>query len=230
MTAPQIQDGNLSADFLEILNTGRFSDVVVKLDNRQMHLHSLILMTRSRFFALMFSSQFEESIIGEDAKRTVELEDISYETATQFFNFLYTGVSSAASIDECLELLEVANRYQVGPLYNKMAAQIESQLSSGNCLDVLDLATKVRNDALRDAALKTATQTEVADLEAQPIFYQLNGDAMKLLTDAMKPQRDAAVERERIEREMANWCNSYTGDTPLCKAAEEGRLDVVTWL
>eukprot|EP01068_Selenidium_serpulae_P017123 Selendium_serpulae@DN6351_c0_g3_i1.p1 len=180
----QLQDGNLSADFLEIFHSGRFSDVDVRLGNREMHLHSLILMTRSPVFATMFTGQFKER-----ANRTVEIDDVNFETAIHFFKFLYSGVSSVSSFSECVELFKVANKYAVTCLENKMKDQIIEHLSQDNCLEALLFVTDFNCEALRDAALNIASRH--VTLTEDPRFVELNKDTMRCLLEVPSAERDA---------------------------------------
>eukprot|EP01068_Selenidium_serpulae_P017962 Selendium_serpulae@DN6423_c3_g2_i1.p1 len=214
---PQLQDGNLSADFLDIFLSGRFSDVVIRLGHREMHLHSLVLMTRSPVFATIFK---------EHANCDVEIDDVNFETATHFFKFLYSGVTTISTFSECVELFKVAKKYGVTCLEKRMKDQIIEYLSTDNCLEALLLANDYNSGAIRDAALNIASgHVTVTD---DPRFMELDKDTMRCLFEVASAERDAALaERDPIAKD---WVQNFEGSYPLHEAAKEGRLDVVKFI
>eukprot|EP01068_Selenidium_serpulae_P001912 Selendium_serpulae@DN2033_c1_g1_i1.p1 len=149
---------------------GDFSDVVVRVGNREMHLHSQILMGRSPMFRAMFKSEFKEKI-----NRVVEIDDFGFDTATHFFKFLYACVLSVLSFSECVELFKMAHKYQVTSLETRMKERIIKQLSKDNWLEVLKLATDFSCKALREAALRIpARGLSLVDLQQDPRFMELD--------------------------------------------------------
>eukprot|EP01068_Selenidium_serpulae_P017961 Selendium_serpulae@DN6423_c3_g1_i9.p1 len=176
----QPQEGNWSDKFLGIFESGNFWDVTIRVDNREMRLHSQILMAQSPVFATMFTSQFKER-----ATRTVEIDDVNFETATHFFKFLYTGVSSVSSFSESVELFKMAHKYQVVLLENQMVENIKNQISKDNCLEVFVLATTFNCTALRDAALKIAARTKLCELQQDPSYRELDSDDIRCFLEGM---------------------------------------------
>eukprot|EP01068_Selenidium_serpulae_P017949 Selendium_serpulae@DN6423_c1_g1_i2.p1 len=205
----------LSRHFLTMFENGAaFSDVVVRVGKREMHLHSQILVARCSVFSTMFTSGFKETI-----NRIVEIDDFGFDTATHFFKFLYTCAISVLSSSECLELFKMANKYQVTSLESRMKEVIVEQLSTDNWLEVLKVATDVDCQELRDAAMRIpARGLSLVHLQQDPRFMELDGDAMRCLLAATITERDATIaERDAtIAKRDATECRiSYLSCIPL---------------
>eukprot|EP01068_Selenidium_serpulae_P004721 Selendium_serpulae@DN3719_c0_g1_i1.p1 len=178
-------------DNWSVSDSGTVSDVVVRVKDNEMRLHSHILAAGSPVLKTLF-----ETKINKQATREVNIEDCNFETATHLFKFLYTGACSAFLFPECVEVLKVANKYQVELLEKQMATKIERQVTKANCLEVLMLGTAFDCAALREASLKIASRVKLAELKAIPQYKALDRDATRSLYETITAVRDALLEQE----------------------------------
>eukprot|EP01068_Selenidium_serpulae_P004722 Selendium_serpulae@DN3719_c0_g1_i2.p1 len=178
-------------DNWSVSDSGTVSDVVVRVKDNEMRLHSHILAAGSPVLKTLF-----ETKINKQATREVNIEDCNFETATHLFKFLYTGACSAFLFPECVEVLKVANKYQVELLEKQMATKIERQVTKANCLEVLMLGSALKCAALREASLEIASHVTLAELKAIPQYKALDRDAIKSLYEAVMTVRDGLLEEE----------------------------------
>eukprot|EP01068_Selenidium_serpulae_P001014 Selendium_serpulae@DN11789_c0_g1_i1.p1 len=178
---------------LKMFKSGICADVVVRLGNREMRLHSPLLVAQSPAFEVMFSDRFIES-----TNRNMTIEDFDFQTAEHFFKFFYTGGTSVTLFSECAELLKMANKYQVTVLEDIVRERIIGQLSTENCLHVLMLGTTLNYTALRDAALKVAASMKLLDIKQDQRYGQLDKADLTFLLEAV------ATEREEDEHAKIN--------------------------
>eukprot|EP01068_Selenidium_serpulae_P014902 Selendium_serpulae@DN6157_c7_g1_i4.p1 len=125
----------------------------------------------------------------------------------------------------------MANKYLVKSLENTIVEQIKKQLSEANCLEVFLWATASNCTALREAALTIAAHMKLCDLQQDPRYSELDREDMKSLNEAAAAVRENESLLTKAEEEAAKkWFENEGSGEPLCKAAKEGRLDVVKWL
>ena len=97
----------LSADFGELLQNGRCSDVVLKTGEKQLKAHKLVLSTRSPVFAAMFEHDCKEKL-----DSSVEITDVSGGVLEALLRYIYTG--QVQSLDQfALELITAADKVSV---------------------------------------------------------------------------------------------------------------------
>lgn len=81
----------------------------------------------------------------QDAKKSsIDLPDINSNTIKEFLRFIYCNeVQNLETV--ALELLFIAEKYQVEPLKQLCARHIETKLSEQNVLDVIVIADRMTN-------------------------------------------------------------------------------------
>jgi hypothetical protein len=112
-----------------------------------------IFTARSSVFATMFSSDFKEKT---SAKSTIK--DISPEAFLDFLNFLYTD--SVKDIKSYLvELLAIADQYEVQKLKDLCEAELLLGLNAENAEDIFQYSHLYRCDKkLKEASFKLIKQ------------------------------------------------------------------------
>lgn len=130
----------MASDYKVILESGVLSDFEFKLKNNEtLKAHKVVLCARSPVFYKMFTTYLQDA-----KKSTVELPDINSITIKEFLRFIYCNeVQNLEAV--ALELLFVAEKYQVEPLKQLCAKHIEAKLSEQNVLDVLVIADRMTN-------------------------------------------------------------------------------------
>ncbi|CAP65152.1 uncharacterized protein PODANS_5_7230 [Podospora anserina S mat+] len=114
-------DRFLSSDE-KLLETGLFSDVVVKCGDKEWKLHKAILCTRSVWFEKALTGQFEEATSG-----VITIQDFQPEAVEWVIRYIYTGVCDIATLRgpekmtmtnfvTCFEVHSVADFFALSPL------------------------------------------------------------------------------------------------------------------
>ncbi|XP_014237888.1 speckle-type POZ protein-like [Trichogramma pretiosum] len=97
--------------------------------------HRLVLATASPVFRAMFS----HSMPG-NRTQSVDMMDVSYETAVEMLRHIYTGSVKKCEISMIIELLAAADTYQFEELKNKCEKILITNLSTDNVLEILEIA------------------------------------------------------------------------------------------
>lgn len=166
--AVAIPEGQLSLNLGHLLEDGKYSDVVLSVQGREIRAHKVILAARSVVFASMFEHDMEER-----NKNLVEIADLDYETMRETVWFMYTD--QATDIDTKAEdLLAAADKYGLDrlkamcekALCSKMCAETAATLlfladmhSAGQLkVRAMDFVTTHVKDVMKTSGWKTLTQ------------------------------------------------------------------------
>ena len=91
----------MAIDFQSILNSGKLSDMVFTINNKELRAHKAIICARSPVFAAMFSNECKES--------KVTISDISVEIFKEVLQFIYTNQVNQMK-EYAMELLIAADK------------------------------------------------------------------------------------------------------------------------
>lgn len=148
------KDHNFSSDLLRQLNGLRQSkvltDVSICSGAWEVPCHRNVLASSSPYFKAMFCSHFRES---REAK--VQLQGIDTTALEQVITYAYTGEVhiSAANV---LPLMEAAAMLQYPRVFEACSSYLQSQLTPGNCLDLVRLAEILSCESLKKKAREVA--------------------------------------------------------------------------
>ena len=123
-----------------MVDNPQFSDVTFVVEGRNVHAHKFILFARSEYFRRMFTSGYREA-----SESTIPIPDVRYEVFLCVLSFLYTG-KPREDIDEmAVEVLGVANLYNIEPLKRICAELITRSICVENVASILQAATTTRH-------------------------------------------------------------------------------------
>ena len=123
-----------------------FSDVVVTCGSKSFCCHKIILAKWSEVFSAMFKHQFEENNNGE-----IVIKDFDVETVESLINFMYDCQLPKSKFT--LELLMMADKYNVIELKKLCQTSIAKGLNNENVMDVLSTSSACQALGLKFAAL-----------------------------------------------------------------------------
>ena len=122
------------------------SDVVFIVDGKRVPAIRRILAFKSNVFEAMFSGNFVESDQNE-----IRLEDLSYEAFKSMIRFIYTEqlvTCDNESIPELMEVLKVADRYQIQRLIDSVCRVLRTRLNLANFETVCKMSHQTGCDHL----------------------------------------------------------------------------------
>uniref|UniRef100_A0A0N5B2L1 BTB domain-containing protein n=1 Tax=Strongyloides papillosus TaxID=174720 RepID=A0A0N5B2L1_STREA len=120
-------------DMSRMLNSSRYCDCIIKVENHKINVHKCILDARSE----VFRSMLKYKLAGPEAS-IIEMSEFRLEVVKEMVNYIYTGKSPR--VDEmAIEMLEIAEKYKLEGL--KLIAT-ESLLNSLNVQNVCEYLEK----------------------------------------------------------------------------------------
>ena len=138
-----------------MLNNDLFSDVKFAVQNvigesedrQEIPAHKLVLSIGSPVFEAMFYGELAETT---DA---IELPDCEYDSALEFFRFLYSDEVELNG-SNVMGVLYLAKKYMVPTLANKCVEYLRDNLNPSNVFSILPLAQKYDEKNLMDQCWK----------------------------------------------------------------------------
>ena len=133
-------------NFGKLLETGDFSDFIVKAEGVTFKVHKNVLALYSEVFNAMFLNKMQE---GESGKLVIT--DFSASSVKDFLHFLYNG-----SLNDDLNAMEVfalASKYNVQILRKISEKAVLQNLDGSNSLEIFNLGRLYSSELLQRAAL-----------------------------------------------------------------------------
>ncbi|XP_044010314.1 speckle-type POZ protein-like [Aphidius gifuensis] len=139
----------LSVDWKKLLLSEKSADVTIKVGQKSFRAIKGILAVRSPVFAAMFDhEQFEEN-----KKNEVVIDDIDEDVFEEFLHYIYTDESP--NVDKMtMELLAVADKYQVDCLKNICEEIICKTINVNNAANILVFSDKYNLEKLDKKCLE----------------------------------------------------------------------------
>lgn len=149
--------GSYSApDLKSLVNEEQFSDVTFVLDDGSKVFASRgILVARSGYFRVMFTSSFAEKVKG--AGQEIRLQELDRESLLSILEYLYTGTVQITE-QNCAQLLYAADRFMIEPLKQHCATELSLLTTTTNVLQFLLLSDRLNLADLKGFCLEFAAE------------------------------------------------------------------------
>ncbi|XP_042898280.1 uncharacterized protein [Parasteatoda tepidariorum] len=219
----------LQQNFSKLLVDKEFTDVQFRVDNEMMTGHKNILACRSPVFAAMFDQQMTENNTG-----IVDIVDVEAKTFSSFLEYIYTGSVEKMDEELALNLLVVADKYDVPSLAKKCSLLLMSVLSNRNLCKVLLIADMVHQKELKSFVVEFILKNSTSILSS-PEWLQIvlknNALATELLLLISK-KLDEKSKMSEVSSEEASWdCSSClsenNGDKDKCASCSAAQIDKI---
>ncbi|XP_014229998.1 speckle-type POZ protein B-like [Trichogramma pretiosum] len=126
------------------------SDVeLISSDESAIRAHKIVLAMASPVFKAMFTHDMLES-----KNNSVEIMDTPYDILVEMLRFIYTGKIANTKVDVILNLLTVADKYQIDNLKIKCGKILQAELTTENAIEILEAAHKYDEKYLKHEALE----------------------------------------------------------------------------
>ncbi|GFW63725.1 speckle-type POZ protein [Trichonephila clavipes] len=123
---------NILADFEHLYDNKLFSDMTICVGDKLFNAHRLVLAARSPVFESMFKNEMKES----NENRLV-ITDSDEKTFGEFLRYFYIGEIGPLTSDHALNLLVLADKYDVPELKAEIVDYLRCELSTENALSIL---------------------------------------------------------------------------------------------
>lgn len=136
-------------DLKKMVLNGEHSDVIIKVKEKEFHLHKNILAVRNPFFHAMFRNDMKGNTTG-----IVSIDDCEPGIFRTFIHFVYTGKVDKLSSENACDLYEVADKYQEDQLKEECLHFIANMMSVDSVCDIIVLALRYGDKKLLQDATK----------------------------------------------------------------------------
>lgn len=166
-------------DFEQLLENGKFSDVMLLLGEKEFCVHKSILAARSRVFAAMFEHAMKEQTDG-----IVEIADVEPEIMQELLRFIYAGKVNNIQMLAC-DLLAAADKYDLQGLKAECEDVIIDCLSVDNVGVIFNLIDRYDTSKLRTATLEFLTRNAKTLIDTKNFKTVMKSLSSSLLVDVI---------------------------------------------
>ncbi|XP_017571023.1 kelch-like protein 41b [Pygocentrus nattereri] len=174
-----LQDG-----LKELLNENKFVDCTLKVGDRCLPCHRLILAACSPYFREIFFS--EDGRVREDLKE-VALDDVDPDILDMIIKYLYSADIELTD-DNVQEIFAVANRFQIPSVFTVCVNYLQKKLSMANCLAIFRLGLVLNvprlaiaaRDFIADRFESLVNEEEFLQLAPHELFALIGGDMLNV--------------------------------------------------
>lgn len=173
-----LQDG-----LKELLNENKLIDCILKVGDRSIPCHQLILAACSPYFRELYFSEDGEEV----GKRDVVLENLDPDIMEAIVNYMYS-----AEIDindnNVQDILTVANRFQIPSVFTVCVNYLQKRLTKKNCLAVYRLGLMLNchrlavaaRDYIADRFETVSKDEDFLGLAPHELFAIIGADALNV--------------------------------------------------
>ncbi|XP_051566868.1 kelch-like protein 41a [Myxocyprinus asiaticus] len=175
-----LQDG-----LKELLKENKFVDCILKVGDRSVPCHKLIMAACSPYFRELYIS--EDGVERSDSNKEVVLEDVDPTIMDMIVNYLYSAEIEITD-ENVQDVFAVANRFQIPSVCTVCINYLQNKLSVGNCLAVFRmglvlscprLAVTAR-DFIADRFETLAKEEDFLEFNAPELFAIIGCDALNV--------------------------------------------------
>ncbi|XP_010772781.1 kelch-like protein 41a [Notothenia coriiceps] len=173
-----LQDG-----LKELLNENKLIDCILKVGDRSIPCHQLILSACSPYFRELYFSEDDK----ETDKMDVVLENLDPDVMEAIVNYMYSA-DIDINDDNVQGILAAANRFQIPSVFTVCVNYLQKQLSEKNCLGIYRLALMLNSSRLALASRNhiadrfetIAKEADFLELSSPELFAIIGADALNV--------------------------------------------------
>lgn len=194
-----LQDG-----LKELLNENKFVDCTLKVGDRSLPCHRLILAACSPYFREIFFTEDGKEV--ENTKEVV-LEDVNPSILAMIVQYLYSAEIDLSD-DNVQDIIAVANRFQIPSVFTVCVNYLQKKLSLGNCMAIFRMGLVINCPRLAVAARNfiadrfetLSKEEEFLQLAAHELFAIIGGDTLNVAREELVFEAVMAWVRHDKER------------------------------
>lgn len=140
---PPISDTVLKESLMKLRTNPKFSDVILKIDGKEVPAHKCLLASRSAKFKMMF-----ESHMSEDESGVILVETAKPQLMLTLIDWIYSSeIDFPDETSDIFELILMADEYLLEDLRRKCEDALIYRLDHENALEILVISSKYPNIA-----------------------------------------------------------------------------------
>lgn len=173
-----LQDG-----LKELLNENKLIDCVLKVGDRSIPCHRLIMAACSPYFRELFFAADGKEV----GQKEVVLENLDANMMEVIVNYMYSAEIDIND-DNVRDILTVANRFQIPSVFTVCVNYLQKKLSKNNCLAIYRLALMLNcarlaiaaRDYIADRFEAIAKGEDFLELAPPELFAIIGADALNV--------------------------------------------------
>jgi len=126
---PDLVSNELTKDLVTIFNSEKTSDVDIRCSGKVFKCHRNILCARSVVFKMILLGDSQEKV-----EKTVEIRDSTVEAVEEMLKYIYTGEIPLVAEKLTLDLLKLADMYDLATLKIACGEAVLTKLNIDNCI------------------------------------------------------------------------------------------------
>ena len=157
-------------------------DFTFDVDGHQIRASRYVLCENSPIFIAMFANEWKDS-----RENLIELEDVSHLGMATFIKILHGVNVSDVTPSVAIEMIAIAEKYQVPEIKTQSADYAKQRLSNENVIDALVVAHRLDVKDMEEVALDYVTSNKFGtDLNELNGFVDIPLDISKLINQAYR--------------------------------------------
>ncbi|XP_077583978.1 kelch-like protein 41a [Stigmatopora nigra] len=173
-----LQDG-----LKELLNENKLVDCVLKVRDRSIPCHRLILAACSPYFRELYFSEDGREV----DKKEVVLEDLDPAVMEGIVNYMYSAEIDIND-ENVQDILTVASRFQIPSVFTVCVNFLQQKLTMKNCLAIYRLGLMINcprlamaaRDYIADRFVDVAKDEDFLELASHELFALIGADALNV--------------------------------------------------
>jgi hypothetical protein len=135
-------------EFSNLVNSPNKSDIVIIVEGKPIYAHKSVLVSRSEYFATLFSVGMRDSSATE-----IIVRDFKYDVVLDLLKYMYTG-NLQLSVETAVQLLEASNFYKVEGLKDNCEYVLHLNVDVESVCTLLEIADKFDARKLKTVCLE----------------------------------------------------------------------------
>ncbi|XP_016328466.1 kelch-like protein 41a isoform X1 [Sinocyclocheilus anshuiensis] len=175
-----LQDG-----LKELLKENKFVDCILKVGDRSLPCHRLILAACSPYFRELYFT--EDGVEKKDSSKEVVLENVDPTIMDMIVNYLYSADIEITD-ENVQDVFAVANRFQIPSVFTVCVSYLQNKLSLGNCLAIFRMGLVLNcprlamaaRDFIADRFETLSKDEDFLEFNAPELFAVIGCDALNV--------------------------------------------------
>lgn len=185
---------------LDFSQPWKFSDVVLVVEDKKLHVHRAVLALCSPVFEKMFTSEFQEK-----GKNEISLPGKKANELIQLLQIIYPSVSEKPTDqikeENCRFLLQLADEYQMDAIVRRCEDYIVTTLerTRKGIIEELIFAQTYNLQKLKRTSIELAKDLSLQELKRNKLYGKINAENLQGILEGI------IIRLEKEVSPLSNW-------------------------
>ena len=194
-----VEDKGESPDFSQ---PWKFSDVVLVVEDKKLHVHRAVLALCSPVFEKMFTSEFQEKGKNEISNELIQLLQIIYPSVSE-------KPTDQIKEENCRFLLQLADEYQMDAIVRRCEDYIVTTLkrTRKGIIEELIFAQTYNLQKLKRTSIELAKDLSLQELKRNKLYGKINAENLQGILEEIiiRLEKEVSSLNNLIVSQQDNW-------------------------